>query len=153
MRRRVKKEQEKPLKVGDFVFAKVRGFRAWPARILRRERSVYLVYFYGTCNIAKVGVAQIYEYEKFKARLGDVLRRANNSFKGAMVHVENSRSRPSLDYGFQRAKAALTDDDDRKQRQQKSAADSDSSASSAKLKKYSKFDGPFVHITGDSDSE
>ncbi|KAH8310651.1 hypothetical protein KR044_002359 [Drosophila immigrans] len=152
MGRRLKKKQQKLLKMGDFVFAKVRGFRAWPARILHHEGSMYHVFFYGTCNIAKVGVTQLFDFEKYKARLGDVQRGANGWFKSAMLHVENSQDHPNLDHGYLRAKAALkaTVDQQKKQRQMSSDSESDSNNSSM-AKKRSKFNEPFVHITGDTD--
>lgn len=135
------KKEPKQHQVGDFVFAKVRGFRAWPARILQTEGKLQYVYFYGTCNIAKVGLAQLFEYDKCKMRLGDVRRGVYNGFKEAMQHVEQSKSDPDADQGYFRA------------RQELASEQGDSSAPSTptkdelvKLRRR-----PFKHITGDSD--
>jgi len=152
MGRRGKKDV-KQFNVGDFVFAKVRGFRAWPARILRKEvRKMYQVYFYGTCNIAKVGIPQLFEYEKNKVRLGDVQKRANSSFKSAMDDIQKSVTNPGHDQGYFQAKAELASEDQELESDNKSSTDS-STSSPIELdgKKLTKFNLPFIHITGDSD--
>jgi hypothetical protein len=38
-------------KVGDFVFAKVKGYRPWPAKIVAVVSKKYSVYFYGTQEV------------------------------------------------------------------------------------------------------
>lgn len=126
------KKEAKQHQVGDFVFAKVRGFRAWPARVLQKEGKLQYVYFYGTCNIAKVGLAQLFEYEKCKARLGDVRRGVHSGFKEAMAHVEQSKCDPDGDQGYFRAREELASEE----------LDVHSVKSSPP---------PFIHITGDSD--
>ncbi len=40
-------------KVGDFVFAKVKGYRPWPAKIVSVVSKKYSVYFYGTEEVGK----------------------------------------------------------------------------------------------------
>ncbi|KAH8417857.1 hypothetical protein KR222_007323, partial [Zaprionus bogoriensis] len=109
--RRKGKKQAKQHKVGDFVFAKVRGFRAWPARVLQQDGRMHYVYFYGTCNIAKVGPAQLFEYEKCKARLGDVRRGVHGDFKEAMQHIEQSMADPDADQGYFRARDELASEE------------------------------------------
>lgn len=154
MGRRGKKDV-KQFNAGDFVFAKVRGFRAWPARILLTEkRRMHQVYFYGTCNIAKVGIHQLFEYDKHKARLGDVKNRANTSFKTAMDNIQKSVARPDKDKGYFQAKSDLENEDLEREDDANSSTESASSSSSSldlDGEKLSKFNLPFVHITGDSD--
>ncbi|KAH8344420.1 hypothetical protein KR084_011305, partial [Drosophila pseudotakahashii] len=90
--------------IGDFVFAKVRGYRAWPARILDRVGSKsYNVYFYGTCNHAKVPSNQICDFEKNQRRLGVIRSKGNvctPDFKGAMLHVRQAFADPERDFGY-----------------------------------------------------
>ncbi|XP_044314476.1 hepatoma-derived growth factor-related protein 2 [Drosophila rhopaloa] len=90
--------------IGDFVFAKVRGYRAWPARILDRVGSKACnVYFYGTCNHAKVPCAQIFDFERHVRRLGVVPARSsacNPSFRGAMLHARQAFENPEHDVGY-----------------------------------------------------
>lgn len=147
------KKDVKKFKVGDYVFAKVRGFRAWPARILRTEvRKMYQVYFYGTCNIAKVGIRQLFEYDKNKARLGDVKKRANSSFKNAMDDIQKSMINPKKDQGYFQTKADLASEDQKLESNTDSSSDaSTSSPIQIDGKSISKFSLPFIHITGDSD--
>ncbi|KAL7727326.1 hypothetical protein ACLKA6_008610 [Drosophila palustris] len=144
----------KQFNVGDFVFAKVRGFRAWPARILQTEkRKMHQVYFYGTCNIAKVGIRQLFEYDKHKTRLGDLKNRANTSFKSAMDHIQKSVARPDKDKGYFQAKSDLASENLEEEKDTNSSTDSATSSSRGLDggKKLSKSKLPFIHITGDSD--
>jgi len=95
----------KPLfTIGDFVFAKVRGYRAWPARILSRVGSTaYNVYFYGTCNHAKVPRNQIFDFERNQRRLGVFRSKGyacNPNFRGAMIHARQAFANPEMDYGY-----------------------------------------------------
>nr|XP_036674654.1 hepatoma-derived growth factor [Drosophila suzukii] len=95
----------KPLfTIGDFVFAKVRGYRAWPARILGRVGSTaYNVYFYGTCNHAKVPRNQIFDFERNQRRLGVFRSKGyacNPNFRGAMIHARQAFANPEMDYGY-----------------------------------------------------
>ncbi|XP_017117234.1 hepatoma-derived growth factor [Drosophila elegans] len=100
--------------IGDFVFAKVRGYRAWPARILDRVSSTsYNVYFYGTCNHAKVPRTQICDFERHVRRLGVVRvggHASNPSFRAAMHHARQAFANPEQDFGFYQ-QLALNDGD------------------------------------------
>lgn len=128
------------MKVGDFVFAKVRGFRAWPARVLQEEGNMYQVYFYGTCNIAKVRATQLFDYEKSKVRFGQLNQKKYGLFREAMQHAEKSLAHPGDDQGYFEAKA------------EKSVEQSPASTTPKDLRKVSgKVILPFIHITGDSD--
>ncbi|XP_032295027.1 hepatoma-derived growth factor [Drosophila virilis] len=148
------KKEPKQLGVGDFVFAKVRGFRAWPARVLREDGNMFQVYFYGTCNIAKVGATQLFEYEKCKARLGEVKQKHYGLFREAMLHVEQSLTNPGEDHGYFQAKtdlasdeAELEDDDDDDDK----VALASTTPQLRMKKRLGRTIVPFTHITGDSD--
>ncbi|XP_050744895.1 hepatoma-derived growth factor [Drosophila biarmipes] len=95
----------KPLfTIGDFVFAKVRGYRAWPARILDRAGlTAYNVYFYGTCNHAKVPRSQIVDFQRNQRRLGVFRSKGyacHPDFRGAMLHARQAFANPEMDYGY-----------------------------------------------------
>lgn len=93
--------------IGDFVFAKVHGYRAWPARILGRYGTVsnikYSVFFYGTSNTAKVSSSQIFEFGKNKRSLGALPSRKNArnaDFRKAMAHVHQAFAKPEGDFRY-----------------------------------------------------
>ncbi|EDW42248.1 hepatoma-derived growth factor-related protein 3 [Drosophila sechellia] len=90
--------------IGDFVFAKVRGYRPWPGRILKRiGATAYSVYFYGTCNYAKVARKEVVGFEKNLNRLGVVQQKGhvcNPSFRGSMLQAREAYDNPDKDYGY-----------------------------------------------------
>lgn len=53
-------------KSGDFIFAKVKGYPAWPARVQRLNGKKYFVYFYGTGEIANLPPNMIFDYAENK---------------------------------------------------------------------------------------
>ncbi|XP_072937475.1 uncharacterized protein Jasper [Epargyreus clarus] len=53
-------------KAGDFIFAKVKGYPAWPARVQRPNGKKYFVYFYGTGETANLAPNMIFDYAENK---------------------------------------------------------------------------------------
>ncbi|XP_075988247.1 uncharacterized protein LOC142984490 [Anticarsia gemmatalis] len=53
-------------KSGDFIFAKVKGYPAWPARVQRLNGKRYFVYFYGTGETANLPPNMIFDYAENK---------------------------------------------------------------------------------------
>nr|XP_049698858.1 PC4 and SFRS1-interacting protein isoform X1 [Helicoverpa armigera]XP_049698867.1 PC4 and SFRS1-interacting protein isoform X1 [Helicoverpa armigera] len=53
-------------KSGDFIFAKVKGYPAWPARVQKANGKKYFVYFYGTGETANLSPAMIFDYAENK---------------------------------------------------------------------------------------
>uniref|UniRef100_A0A2H1V5M8 SFRICE_020584 n=1 Tax=Spodoptera frugiperda TaxID=7108 RepID=A0A2H1V5M8_SPOFR len=51
---------------GDFIFAKVKGYPAWPARVHKPNGKKYLVYFYGTGETANLSPNMIFDYAENK---------------------------------------------------------------------------------------
>ncbi|XP_076280556.1 JIL-1 anchoring and stabilizing protein isoform X2 [Lasioglossum baleicum] len=65
---------------GDKVFAKVRGYPAWPAKVEKvidpnSKNSKYSVYFYGTGETAVCKVEELYTYIENKAKFAKPMRR------------------------------------------------------------------------------
>ncbi|XP_028175230.1 hepatoma-derived growth factor-related protein 3-like [Ostrinia furnacalis] len=55
-------------KSGDFIFAKVKGYPAWPARVQRLNGKKYFVYFYGTGETANLPPNMIFDYAENKEK-------------------------------------------------------------------------------------
>ncbi|XP_063370677.1 hepatoma-derived growth factor-related protein 2 [Cydia amplana] len=53
-------------KSGDFIFAKVKGYPAWPARVQKQNGKKYFVYFYGTGETANLPPNMIFDYAENK---------------------------------------------------------------------------------------
>nr|AAL28418.1 GM03716p [Drosophila melanogaster] len=90
--------------IGDFVFAKLRRYRPWPGRILNRiGATAYSVYFYGSCNYAKVARKEVVDYEKNLHRFGVVQQKGhvcNPSFRASMLQAREAFDNPDKDYGY-----------------------------------------------------
>lgn len=56
----------KEYKSGDFIFAKVKGYPAWPARVQKQNGKKYFVYFYGTGETANLPPNMIFDYAENK---------------------------------------------------------------------------------------
>ncbi|XP_030370359.1 hepatoma-derived growth factor [Scaptodrosophila lebanonensis] len=98
MPRKVKKPA---FKVGDFVFAKLHGYRAWPARIVTIIGRFFVVYFYGTYDRARVTRHQLYLYEKSYKRFASASHLKNAIFKHAMLHIQDALTHPDEDIGYE----------------------------------------------------
>ncbi|KAH8232337.1 hypothetical protein KR032_004342 [Drosophila birchii] len=101
------RQQRPTFTPGDFVFAKMSGYRPWPARVLSRHgspsKTTYNVFFYGTCNTAKVSPANIFDFESKKRSLGTVRSRTtgrNAGFRSAMAHIRRAFDRPEHDFVY-----------------------------------------------------
>ena len=70
-----------PFVPGDRVFAKVRGYPAWPARVeqvLDAKATKYQVFFYGTYESATVKKDEMWRFdENTKARFGKEKMKGN----------------------------------------------------------------------------
>ncbi|BFF90524.1 hepatoma-derived growth factor-related protein 3 [Drosophila madeirensis] len=147
-----------PFSDGDFVFAKMRGFRAWPGRIVNRIGTEYNVYFYGTWDHAKVSENQIFDFATHSSRYGRVKNdrdsKAVRSFKAAMLEIQLAMSEPDLDICYFNTVGQLTEEGENPEDAATessvpdSDSDSDSDNGSIKQKLPAK-----LHIVGDSDSD
>ncbi|XP_076658594.1 JIL-1 anchoring and stabilizing protein isoform X2 [Halictus rubicundus] len=76
---------------GDKVFAKVRGYPAWPAKVEKvidpnSKNSKYSVYFYGTGETAVCKVEELYTYIENKAKFAKPIRR--KFFHEGLIQLE-----------------------------------------------------------------
>ncbi|XP_076178485.1 JIL-1 anchoring and stabilizing protein isoform X3 [Ptiloglossa arizonensis] len=76
---------------GDKVFAKVRGYPPWPAKVEKvidpnSKNSKYSVYFYGTGETAVCKVEELYTYTENKAKFGKPIRR--KFFHEGLIQLE-----------------------------------------------------------------
>ncbi|XP_017799116.1 PREDICTED: PC4 and SFRS1-interacting protein isoform X2 [Habropoda laboriosa] len=87
---------------GDKVFAKVRGYPPWPAKVEKvidpnSKNSKYSVYFYGTGETAVCKVEELYTYIENKAKFGKPIRR--KYFHEGLIQLEqelkNDRNKAS----------------------------------------------------------
>ncbi|XP_050428384.1 hepatoma-derived growth factor-related protein 2 isoform X2 [Adelges cooleyi] len=83
---------KKVYSIKDKVFAKVRGYPAWPAVISGVEadtpsRQRYHVYFYGTGERAVCKSDELFPYEENKSKLGKPNKRKH--FSEALMQIEN----------------------------------------------------------------
>lgn len=83
---------KKVFNVKDKVFAKIRGYPAWPAMVSSIEadtpsRQRYHVYFYGTGERALCKPDELFPYEENKSKLGKPNKRKH--FSEALLQIEN----------------------------------------------------------------
>ncbi|XP_076305144.1 uncharacterized protein LOC143222467 isoform X1 [Tachypleus tridentatus] len=86
------KMQYKP---GDLVFAKVRGYPPWPARVEEKPPpgkkvppKKFPILFFGTYETANLGTKDLYPYHKFKEKYGNPQKR--KFFNEGLWEIENN---------------------------------------------------------------
>lgn len=84
---------KKVFKIKDKVFAKIRGYPAWPALVSgvksdTPSRLRYKVYFYGTGERAECKPEELFPYEENKAKLGKPSKR--KYFTEALLQIEDA---------------------------------------------------------------
>ncbi|XP_001663721.2 hepatoma-derived growth factor [Aedes aegypti] len=83
---------KKSYSVGDLVFAKVKGYPPWPAKILKFEKKKYNVYFYGTGETANVKMEDVFGYSETKDKYATEKIMKRKGFKEAIVQIESALS-------------------------------------------------------------
>ncbi|ETN58932.1 hepatoma-derived GF [Anopheles darlingi] len=81
---------KKSFGLGDLVFAKVKGYPPWPAKIMRIEKAKYNVYFYGTGETANIKVEDLFPYEVSKEKFATEKIMKRKGFKEAMIQIESA---------------------------------------------------------------
>ncbi|CAB3241911.1 unnamed protein product [Arctia plantaginis] len=75
-------------KSGDFIFAKVKGYPAWPARVQKLNGKKYYVYFYGTGETANLPPTMIFDYAENKDKfLTKMVKRRD--FRDGVKQIEH----------------------------------------------------------------
>ncbi|XP_050088918.1 PC4 and SFRS1-interacting protein-like [Anopheles aquasalis] len=81
---------KKSFGLGDLVFAKVKGYPPWPAKIMRIDKAKYNVYFYGTGETANIKVEDLFPYELSKEKFATEKIMKRKGFKEAMIQIESA---------------------------------------------------------------
>ncbi|KYN08852.1 PREDICTED: PC4 and SFRS1-interacting protein [Trachymyrmex cornetzi] len=89
---------------GDKVFAKVRGYPPWPAKVEKvndpnSKNAKYCVYFYGTGETAVCKVDELYTYVENKEKFGKPSRRKffHEGIQQLEQELKNDRNKPLAD--------------------------------------------------------
>ncbi|KAK2587118.1 hypothetical protein KPH14_002880 [Odynerus spinipes] len=92
---------------GDKVFAKVRGYPPWPAKVEKvtdpnSKNAKYSVYFYGTGETAVCKVEELYTYSENKAKFGNKALRRKFFHEGLQqleqeLKNERGKTAPDID--------------------------------------------------------
>ena len=81
-------KEKKQFSIGDLVFAKVKGYPAWPAKITKYNNKKYNVYFYGTGETANIKVEDLFHYTENKEKFATDKNMKRNNFREAMDQIE-----------------------------------------------------------------
>lgn len=81
-------KEKKQFSIGDLVFAKVKGYPAWPAKITKYNNKKYSVYFYGTGETANIKVEDLFQYAESKEKFATDKNLKRSNFREAIEQIE-----------------------------------------------------------------
>uniref|UniRef100_A0A0B7B815 PWWP domain-containing protein n=1 Tax=Arion vulgaris TaxID=1028688 RepID=A0A0B7B815_9EUPU len=119
-------------KPGDKIFAKMKGYPHWPARIdyvqegsVKAPKGKYPIFFYGTHETAFLGPKDIYPYEKYKekfhkpnnrtafnAGLWEILNNPDVVFLSADTNIQLTDQPPDAEEGEDEENAEVEQEDE-----------------------------------------
>uniref|UniRef100_A0A1L8DMX9 Putative the pwwp domain part of the hepatoma derived growth factor n=1 Tax=Nyssomyia neivai TaxID=330878 RepID=A0A1L8DMX9_9DIPT len=84
-------KQERIFKIGDLVFAKVKGYPPWPAKISKiMAKNKYTVSFYGTGETGHIKAEDLFFYSENKAKFATEKIMKKPNFKEAVQEIEDA---------------------------------------------------------------
>uniref|UniRef100_A0A1A9VPU6 PWWP domain-containing protein n=1 Tax=Glossina austeni TaxID=7395 RepID=A0A1A9VPU6_GLOAU len=81
-------KERKQFNIGDLVFAKVKGYPAWPAKITKYNNKKYNVYFYGTGETANIKLEDLFQYVENKEKFATEKNMKRTNFREAIQQIE-----------------------------------------------------------------
>ncbi|KAM8703921.1 hypothetical protein ACLKA7_008533 [Drosophila subpalustris] len=85
-----KEKAGKSFNIGDLVFAKVKGYPAWPAKITKYNNKKYNVYFYGTGETANIKIEDLFTYAENKEKFATDKNMKRAKFNEAIDQIESA---------------------------------------------------------------
>ncbi|EDW83925.1 uncharacterized protein Dwil_GK13869 [Drosophila willistoni] len=85
-----KEKAGKSFNIGDLVFAKVKGYPAWPAKITKFNNKKYNVYFYGTGETANIKVEDLFTYVGNKEKFATEKNMKRAKFSDAIDQIQSA---------------------------------------------------------------
>ncbi|XP_017845447.1 hepatoma-derived growth factor-related protein 2 isoform X2 [Drosophila busckii] len=85
-----KEKAGKSFNIGDLVFAKVKGYPAWPAKITKCINKKYNVYFYGTGETANIKLEDLFTYVENKDKFATDKNMKRAKFSDAIDQIESA---------------------------------------------------------------
>ncbi|XP_055849744.1 PC4 and SFRS1-interacting protein isoform X2 [Episyrphus balteatus] len=81
-------KKDKSFNIGDLVFAKVKGYPPWPAKITKTNNKKYSVYFYGTGETANIKIEDLFNYKDSKNKFATDKNLKRAHFREAIAQIE-----------------------------------------------------------------
>jgi len=100
---------------GDLVFAKVKGYPAWPAKITAlssTKKNMYCVFFYGTYEIATLKSEDIWSYTEDRAEKFEIKYRKKKGYTDGIYQIRNTPEIAVIQEDHESAVLTVDVDDD-----------------------------------------